>query len=371
LIQTTQQQDANLNIMSLLAQLATKVDRLNTELAATEALGLLLKDKGTATIFTELVRAGIPHLPRHLVYSTQAADVDGRPDLVARDATRECLHVECKYWAGLTEAQSRGAYLDRMRRQRAQAAPDHPHVGALLFVVPPRRTGAMRDELSHRFDLTAWRQFGQLEAAATADGVSVALATWSGVLEQLAASTDRAVAEDARQLLGLVEHIDNSSFVPWTIEDRTDQQTPRRILRLAQVIDATHTRLLRDGAAESIGRRTTITEGGPLAFGKRMKLGGVVCTLRLSLELWSRHGKTPLWLTFGSGAEAARRVFPDAVELSQGAAIPVPLPIGSLEDTTISTVVMWLATAGKLLQAAAALVPDDASSQLSDDEEQI
>jgi hypothetical protein len=105
--------------MSLLAQLATKVDKLNTELAATEALGLLLKNKGAATIFTELVRAGVPQLPGHLVYSTQAADLDGRPDLVARDATRECLHVEGKYWAGLTEAQARSAYLDRMRHQRA------------------------------------------------------------------------------------------------------------------------------------------------------------------------------------------------------------------------------------------------------------
>jgi hypothetical protein len=129
----------------------------------------------------------------------------------------------------------------------------------------------MRDELTHLFNLVEWRQFGQLEVATTADGFSVALATWPGVLQQLAASTDRAIAEDARQLLGLVEHIDSSSFVPWTTEDRTDQQTPRRILRLAQLVEATHTRLLRDGTAESTGRRTTITEGGPLAFGKRMK----------------------------------------------------------------------------------------------------
>lgn len=160
--------------MSLLSRLATKIDKLSTELAATEALGLVLASPAAAMSVTAMLRAVAPNLPTPPRYTTQAGDDDGRPDIIGRDDSREVLHLEGKFWAGLTDTQARGGYLERMRRQHAEHAPEHPHVGALVFVVPPRRTPTLMDELERRYDLTAPRSTGGWWSAQTADGMTVA-----------------------------------------------------------------------------------------------------------------------------------------------------------------------------------------------------
>ncbi len=340
--------------MSLLSRLAAKIGDLATEVATTEALTLILADPAAADAVTGLVTFIAPRMPAPVRYTTQQADDDGRPDIVGTHGRREVLHIEGKFWAGLTPAQARGAYLDRMRRQHAELDGDHPHIGALVFVVPPRRVTTVMNEAVRLYDLTDARTSGPWLTGTTADGLPVAVISWDELLDRLTAVPDATVAEDARQLLDLVRDIDHQSFIPWTTEQRTDQDGPRRILRLASVVEAVHKELVRSGVATVDGRRQTITRGGPLAFGKRMRLGGAVVTMRLSLDLWARYGRSPLWLSFGSGAlEAARRAFPgQVVETTDGwIAVPIDLPEGEPEDRVVAGLVAWLTDAGQRLYA--------------------
>ncbi|MGY1684932.1 hypothetical protein ACI8AK_05010 [Geodermatophilus sp. SYSU D00867] len=233
----------------------------------------------------------------------------------------------------------------------------------MVFVVPPRRVAILMDELIGLYPLTPGGTTGPWWIARTADGMTVAVISWEDLLTRIAGVADQAVAEDTRQLLGLVRKVDDHSFVPWTIEQRTDQDLPRRILTLASVVDTVHRRLLTCGAATTTGRRQTITRGGPLAYGKRMRLGNAVVTLRVSLELWARHGRSPLWLTFSrSTAAAAHRAFPGQVIEADGwIAVPVELPVSTFQAGVVDHLQRWLTDAGQRLAAALAgqVPPDD------------
>ncbi|MGY1805017.1 hypothetical protein ACI78T_17180 [Blastococcus sp. SYSU D00922] len=325
---------------------------LNGELAATEGLGLLLQNPVAGAALIAKVRAGAPDLPADLTFSTQAGDSDGRPDIVGRDGTREVLQVEGKFWAGLTKAQLSGAYLERMRRQHTEGDASSAHIGVLVYVVPPRRIAGLVGELQEQHHLVAGRQVSGWHFWDADAGLVVGLASWRDVVEPLARLSDSGVAEDARQLLALVEQVDNSMFVPWSDEQRSDQETPRRIRHLAGLLQAVHSAAVRDGIATK-GKRYTITEGGPLAYGLRMNLGEVICTLRLSLGLWGEHGRSPAWLSFGSGAPVARRAFPSqVVDYRGGVAMPVPLQAGALEHEVVEQMTAWLASTRQGLAAA-------------------
>lgn len=360
--------------VSLLSRLAGKVHGLATEVAATDALALLLAAPSAGDAVTGMISLIAPGLPSPVRYTTQQADADGRPDVVGSHGHREVLHIEGKFWAGLTPAQERGAYLDRMRRQHAELAAENPHVGVLAFVVPPRRVTTVMDEVVQLYKLSDARASGPWLTAHTPDGVPVGVTSWDELLGRLTAVPDQAVAEDARQLLDLVRDIDHQSFIPWTTEQRTDQDVPRRIVRLASVVEAVHKRLVTSEVAAVDGRRQTITRGGPLAFGKRMRLGGAVVTLRLSLDLWARFGRSPLWLSFGTGgADAARRAFPgQLVETPDGwIAVPVDLPVDVPEDRVVEELTTWLTDAGQRLYAVldGQTTPDDGEPEDGDPDE--
>lgn len=155
--------------MSLLSRLASKVDKLNSELVATEALGLILASPPAPASVTAAIRAVAPNLSARLRHTTQQAGDEGRPDIVGSNDRREVLHLEGKFWAGLTPTQARGRYLDRMRRQNARAGPQDQRIRALLFVVPPRRVRTLMDELVRRYELTGARSTGEWWSAQTAE----------------------------------------------------------------------------------------------------------------------------------------------------------------------------------------------------------
>lgn len=325
---------------------------LNGELAATEALGIILKNPLAGSAFAAQVRVGAPYLPDDLTFSTQAGDADGRPDVVGRDGAREVLQIEGKFWAGMTEAQMSGAYLQRMRKQHAAAGAASAHVGVLVYVVPPRRVASLVGELQAKHGLSAPRQANGWHFWDADTGMVVGLASWRDVVGPLAAHSDAQVAEDARQLLALVEQVDDSLFVPWSDEQRTDQDWPRRVLRLADLLRVVRIEADRRGIAPKVGRYT-ITEGGPLAYGLRLHLGEVTCTLRLSLELWGKHGQSPVWLSFGSGAPVARKAFPSLVrEYRGGVALPVPLVADALQHDVVESITEWLASTRRSLEQA-------------------
>jgi hypothetical protein len=293
--------------------------------------------------------------------------------VVGRDELREVVHIEGKFWAGLTDAQADGAYKRRLQKQWQAAAPDHPHRGALVFVCPPRRVSSLWNEITDLYDLTprtettAWR-FGE-----STDGFVVGVTSWQALLDQIEGVAAQPLAEDVRQLRALVDQVDRQSFVPWTTEQLTDQETTRRLVQLADLVEDIWDNAIKKGAAELRGGRQTTTKVGTMAYGKLMRLGGITTTLKVSLWLWAEHGRSPLWLTFTSGADAARRAFPEQTfEFYGGRALPVPMRPHALEHEIVSEVTSWLKEVGEKLQEAVrdgAPVAPETSEQFVDEED--
>jgi hypothetical protein len=85
-----------------------------------------------------------------------------------------------------------------------------------------------------------------------------------------------------------------------------------------------------------------------------MRLASVVVTLRVSLQLWARHGRSRLWLSFrDAGVLIARRAFSGELSEADGwAVLPVALPVRKLEDETLDLLVAWLTDVGRRPNAA-------------------
>ena len=110
---------------------------------AVDALGHILSysDAARGALTDMLSNAGIGAAPISKVV-TQAIGIDGeRPDLACYDdQDNECLLIEAKFWAQLTDKQP-GGYLNRLHG-------DSP--STLLFVAPAARLGSLWSELQRR-----------------------------------------------------------------------------------------------------------------------------------------------------------------------------------------------------------------------------
>ncbi len=360
--------------MTILADLASRLPFLRKETTGTEALGLILRDPVAASALTAALRSGAVHLPQPLTFTTEVADSDGRPDLVGRDGHREVLLIEGKFWAGFTHAQSQGHYVKRLLKQHATTAKEHPHRGALLFVVPPARVSEVASKLREYYKLGPDRVVGEWRFADTAEGVVVSVCSWQRTLETIIATGNAELVADCRQLLALANAVDESAFVPWTEEHLSDRDSPKRFYRLAGLVTDVRDRAIRRKVATHTGgRRITIKKGG-LAYGKTLTLGGVPATLSVATYQWSKYGISPVWLSFKAGAPMARTAFgPQCRHTSDGVAVPVPFTVNSLEDEVVNNMVAWLeGAAAKLKQAreAAAAPSVILVDDFSDDDEE-
>ncbi|MBB3674371.1 hypothetical protein [Modestobacter versicolor] len=338
--------------MSLLAELATRISDLRRETTGTEALGVLLRRPETASALMRAVQQGAPSVPVEVEFSTQVASADGRPDVVARDEQREVVLIEGKYWFGFTPAQEMGTYLDRLHRAWQSSAPDDPHVGALVFVVPNRRVLEVKDKVGGFYALSDWRGIGDWHFADAPNGVVVAVCSWQQLLASLMATGTEDVIADCRQLLGLVDDVDRHAFVPWSEAQVGDRDTAQRIFQLVGLVESVRSRALRDGVATHAGGRQT-SKRHDLSYGKILTLGGVQAILVVSPYLWAEHGETPIWLRFRAGAGLAREALGNVCrKTSDGVAVPVPIPTNQTEDDAVAGMVLSLAEAASKLEEA-------------------
>jgi hypothetical protein len=338
--------------MALLADLATRIPDLRKETTGTEALGLLLQRLETASALTAAVRLGAPALPSGVRFSTQVATVEGRPDVVGRDDHREVLFVEGKYWFGFTPAQKSGIYLSRLHESWRTMTPGHPHVGALVFVVPHRRVAEVKDKVRQFYELSDWRPAGDWSFADAPSGVVVAVCSWQQLLDSLMATGSEEVIADCRQLRALVDDIDRHAFVPWSEADVGDRDTPRRVFQLVALVENVRGKALRDRVATHTGGRHT-SKYGDLSYGKVLTLGGVPAILAVSPYLWSSHGQSPIWLRFRAGTALAREAFGPACRGTRdGVAIPVPIATDRSEEDVIAEMVRELSEMATRLEDA-------------------
>lgn len=358
--------------LPLLAELATRIADLRKETTGTEALGLLLQRPETAGALVAAVQQGAQFLPGDVRFSTQVAKADGRPDVVGRDDRREVVLIEGKYWFGFTPAQANGAYLARLHEEWRTKAPEHSHVGALVFVVPDRRTLEVRDKVRAFYSLSEWRPAGEWHFAQAPNRVVVAVCSWQQLLASLMATAGEDVIADCRQLKALVDEIDRQAFVPWSEAQVGDRDTPRRVFQLVALVQSVRGRALREGVATHLRGHHT-SKRGDLSYGKVLTLGGVPAVLAVSPYLWSTHGDSPIWLRFRAGTALAREVFGNACRAtSDGVAIPVPMATDASEEDVVTDMVRQLTDiAAKLADArtrhATPPVEDDFNDEDEDD----
>jgi hypothetical protein len=357
--------------MSLLARLAAH-NGGPQETTGTDALGLILEDADAARAFIAALRTGLPDLPAELRFVTQRGGDGIRPDVAGLHNGREVLYVEGKFWAGLTSAQADGAYLRRLAKERAERDPRHPCPGVLLWVCPPRRAAQLwfdacrlagAQEIQMPAGDVTWR------FAKTADGHGIALITWQDLCIVLEHAGARQLAEDVRQLQDFAEAVDRNAFVPWTLEQITDQETPRRQHELYRLTFDIRRRGQHAGILDSAKRNSSTNAGS--VVGCIIHPGGHWTAFRVSPELQARHGISPWWLRWWKGADIAREALRDhnLVELKDSCAVPVPLRAGATREQVVDDTLRWLAEIVPLLQAArsqraargAAVADDDGS----------
>ena len=289
---------------TLLAQLSAKVPGMRfsqTEDIAVEALGHILSNSIPARKAVEdlLESHGAKIEPIARVRTQVTGDAGEQPDLAGTDEHgAECLLIEAKFWAGLTENQP-VEYLSRLKSN----APS-----ALLVVAPADRFESLWAELRRRIQDANTLKFEEgkrsdgVWASQVGDGVSLLMTSWEVLLGRLStqvnAAGDVAGGNDIEQLRGLTQLEDREAFLPLR-PGQLGPDLPRLMLQINQLVDdaVEHARTTEWLSVENM-RSTPQRDGHRRYF----RLGGVLMWLGVNFVYWSRHRDTPVWLGFQDAA---------------------------------------------------------------------
>ena len=233
-------------------------------------------------------------------FVTQATGEDAaRPDLegLTDDGTKVCV-IECKFWAGLTANQP-VTYVSRLSEEQP---------GILAFIVPSMRLNALWGELSKRMERAeihlGKRQSHDAETlyAELQDRHGFVLTSWRGVLNAIIHSMevngDTEALEDAKQLLGLCERMDQNAFLPFRSEEITSPEIPRLLLQLTQLTSNVCDRLLQSERfatrSPKDGSKLTAASSRSMS-GRYMSVSQTTFMVCFDWDAWSRYMASPLW----------------------------------------------------------------------------
>lgn len=264
---------------------------------ATDALAFILQfsDRARAGMM-KLLRGLDPNLP-DLTFKTQQIEGSIRPDMwgYADDGPR--VYVESKFWAGLTDNQP-GSYL------AALAA--YPGSTILLAVVPEAREHTVWREFGHRLTeagVSTYEKeapYGMVHCADTSSGPALAITSWAKLLAALEVEVadDQAARGDLTQLRALCDAADSDAFVPISASEVTDQRLPALIMQLVGIVQTTVEVAIADGSL-TVGKLRPLASWNRIGrYAKFASEGGPGCWIGVHLDLWRRHGISPLWLVF-------------------------------------------------------------------------
>jgi hypothetical protein len=318
---------------------------------AVEALGHILRRSAAATSAFEgfLTRLG-SSVDGPLTFRTQVAADDGtRPDLVGFDSKgRESVHIEAKFWAGLTDQQPVG-YLHRLPKQGS---------ATLLFLAPATRLSTVWPKILRRagdagFEVAS--KEGVSDAAPTVASVNkrilLAIAGWNPVLQEVLAEVEGAgeieVAADIRQLVGLCKRMDDEAFQPLRTGDM-GLEWPRRILQLNAIARDVVQILKARGLSNQKGLAAA---GSFREYGHYFRCLDVEAWIGTNYEYWSQIAETPLWfrtqhsefarfLEFRSAFTDLERGQPPRVFVDGKAVLfPIHLPLGAEREEVVNAVI--------------------------------
>lgn len=322
-----------------------RFSRVNEDVA-TDALAFILQSSDHArTGFMKLLRgidAGLPDLR----FRTQQSEDNMRPDMWGLDGPHTRVFIENKFWAGLTANQP-----VRYLRQLSES----PQPTILLVVVPAAREQTIWRELSTRLREAGISQTdravpsGLAFCVDTEPGPILALTSWRKVLSalELEAAHDARAMADIAQLTALCDAADSHAFVPVATEDMTDQRVPALILQMNTIVQDSVQLAVTERVLDINGLRPQASWDRIGRYVKFTNDSGCGAWIGVHLELWKKHGATPLWLVFGHddfgrGMDARRLLEPwaaregvIAVSDSNQLAIGLDVVVEEEKDTVI------------------------------------
>lgn len=279
---------------SLLGELALRLAKSPEDVATEGLVYILSRSDAARGLVQRLADEWATCALRPIVsFRSQVVGADeARPDLEAQDADGVPVVIfEDKFWASLTEGQP-VTYLRRLAGKG----------GVLCFVVPANRTILLWDELIRRIEqaegapVVLLRDEPELKIAQVDGNRSLVLTSWSFLLGQvrtaLEAEGNLALVADLRQLVGLAARMETSGFVPFTLSDLT-APTPRHVVQLCNVVDTAVARLIQEPYANTNHLKAT---GGAGWYCRYLRLHEHGCQLSFNAPMWSRYGRSPLWL---------------------------------------------------------------------------
>ena len=274
--------------MALLAQL---IDGFSDgyENVATRALFHIVTSHVVAHRVLAAMAASIgTPVPADLRFHLQQRDSEhGQPDLVGVDEKgRPILVIEAKFWAGLTEHQP-VSYILLLPSDRS---------GIVLFLAPAERVSALAVQLADRCRSAGHETapgVGDSSFSVGAHGVGVI--SWARLLHRMAevarAEGDDGAVSDIHQMLGLCEHIEDASFIPFKPEEISGLETPRRALDLSRIL----TGLVGAGVARGLWTRGRVVYGNcEVAYA--ITVGPLVAYLQFNASLWRELKLSPIWI---------------------------------------------------------------------------
>ena len=304
---------------TLLNLIASKYTNRREDVAV-DVLGHILGYSVAAReALTDQVRAaGIGVSPIAKVV-TQTIGVDGeRPDLACYDdQDNECLLVEAKFWARLTDNQP-GGYLDRLR-----GGPP----SALVFVAPAARLGSLWSELQQRLSDQGVnldepkRNVDWMSAAIRRRNQQLMVISWANLLDGMTQRAenagDIAASTDIDQLRGLAAREDEeTAFLPLRPEE-LNPEIPRRIRSWKRVVDGVIDEMTASGWIRPVNRRPRRAYDDMLdCYGRLLEFAGTGAWFGVSHEYWATRRNTPLWLELYS-SDGPSGVLPDNEESTQ------------------------------------------------------
>ena len=287
---------ARQTLLNLIAQKYTN----RREDVAVDALGYILGYSAAAReALTDRVREaniGIAPISRVI---TQAIGVGReRPDLACcDDQDNECLLIEAKFWAQLTDNQP-GGYLDQLHG-------DPP--SALLFVAPAARLRSLWSDLQQRLSAEGVEldepnpnsNVNWISAAIRRSNQHLMVISWANLLDSMAQRAENAGDVDAgidiAQLRGLAaREDDDAAFLPLRPEE-LNPEIPRRIMSWKLVVNGVIDKMTELGWVKKDNKRPT-KDDTIESYGLMLDFAGTRAWFGVSHEHWARRRNTPLWL---------------------------------------------------------------------------
>ena len=332
--------------MRLLTHLAQSLPQ--TEKLASEALVFILSKSATARgAFAQFVSHPTLTLPRDISFRSQARDeADTIPDIAGMDEEGiECVLIEAKFWAGLTDNQP-VEYIKRLSSRHS----------LLLFLVPEARLATLWPELTRRcsnggMEPTPVEIAGGHWTCARVGTQSMGITSWRRLLGFLSGEVlkagERDTAQDLDQLDDLCSRMDTDAFLPLSGTELAPQ-IGRRFAQLCDLVDRGTELLVQKGVADKKNLRTKGIKG---TYGQYFRLRGCGCCLSIDPYLWSTHAETPMWLDvtdekwkrtrrIKTSLESLFRSCPPRAYETEGLfCIPIHLPLNVEQDGVLKEIV--------------------------------